>query len=69
MQFNIESNKLEPIEYWYTVLPEIIYPSTKILPQTIPHSCLDNDTACQNFIEVLPRFALVHNTAVNSKMR
>ena len=44
-----------------TVQPETIYSFTEVLPQLIrrltPCSRLGNDTACQNFTEVLPRFA------------
>ena len=44
-----------------TVLPETIDPFTEVLPWPIgrstPRSRLGNDAACQNFTEVLPRFA------------
>ena len=46
---------------------------TKVLLQTIrrlrPCSRLGKDAACQNFTEVLPRFAVACNITVNSKTR
>ena len=45
----------------HTVPPETIDPFTQVLPRLIrrptPRSRLGNDAACQNFTEVLPRFA------------
>jgi len=56
-----------------TVLPESIYPFTEVLPWTIhrltQRSRLSNDTACQNFTEVLPRFFAAQNTVANGKLR
>ena len=56
-----------------TVPPENIYPFTEVLPRPIrrltPHSRLSKDVACQNFTDVLPRFAAACNIAVNGKTR
>ena len=61
----------ETANYYTTVLPENIYPFTEVLPRPIrrltPHSCLGKDAACQNFTEILPRFAAAYNITVNGK--
>ena len=61
------------LDLHYTVPPENIYPFTEVLPRPIrrltPRSCLGKDAACQNFTEVLPRFAAAYNIAVNGKTR
>jgi len=50
----------------YTVPPE----STEVLPRPIcrlkPRSHLGKDAVCQNFTEVLPRFAAAYDTVVKS---
>ena len=56
----------------YTVPPESIYPLTEVylwpICRLTVHFHLGKDAVSQNFTEVLPRFAVAYNTAINSKM-